>query len=144
MLDEFPRPGKNLPSARAKYGRLFECSILEAPESKRLSAEEKNRFANMWPAGEEEAHQRLVKFISQRISKYHETRNLPGGNGTSVLSPHLAAGTIAARTCVREARDAAPRKSLTDERKQGPSMWIAEVAWRDFYKHVLCNWPYIW
>lgn len=22
-------------------------------------------------------------------------------------------------------------------------MWIAEVAWRDFYKHILCHWPYI-
>jgi deoxyribodipyrimidine photo-lyase len=143
-LDESAAPAKNPPSARKKFGELFDCTIPEAPESKKLSVEEKKRFANMWPAGEGEALSRLEKFISTRIAKYHDTRNLPGGNGTSVLSPHLAAGTIAARTCVRAARDAAPRKTLTDDRKQGHSMWIGEVAWRDFYKHVLCNWPYIW
>ena len=143
-LDEFPRPGKNPPSARAQFQKLFESTIPEAPASKQLSAEEKKRFANMWPAGEQEAHDRLQKFIDQRIVKYHDTRNLPAGNGTSTLSSHLAAGTIASRTCVREARDAAPRKTLTDDRKQGHSMWIGEVAWRDFYKHVMCNWPYVW
>jgi deoxyribodipyrimidine photo-lyase len=143
-LDEFPRPNKNPVSARQQFVDLFKSDIPEAPSTKRLSAEERKRFVNMWPAGEDEAHERLQKFISQRSAQYHHTRNLPGGNGTSVLSPHLAAGTIAARTCVRLARDAAPRKLLTDDRKQGHSMWIGEVAWRDFYKHVLCNWPYIW
>lgn len=143
-LDEFPAPSKNPPAARKKFGHLFDCRIPDAPPSKQLSAEEKKRFSNMWPAGEGEAYERLQKFISQRIAEYHDTRNLPGSNGTSVLSPHLAAGTIAARTCVRAARDAAPRKTLTDDRKQGHSMWIGEVAWRDFYKHVLCAWPYIW
>ena len=143
-LDEYPRPRKNPTSARKKYGDLFDSSIPDAPANKQLSADEKQKFANMWPAGETEALERLQKFILQRISEYHDTRNLPGVSGTSVISPHLAAGTIAARTCVRLAKEAAPRKTLTDDRKQGHSMWMGEVAWRDFYKHVLCNWPYIW
>ena len=144
QLDEFPRPSKNPSSTRNRFGSLFASSIPEAPASKQLSAEDKTKFANMWPAGEHEAHARLQKFISQRVTKYHETRNQPGGNGSSVLSPHLSAGTIAARTCVREVGNAAPRKTITDDRKQGHSMWIGEIAWRDFYKHVLCNWPYVW
>ena len=142
-LDEFPRPSKNPPTARQKFADLFESAIPEAPLPKRLSTEEKVRFASMWPAGEQEAQERLQKFILQRIARYHETRNLPGGNGTSVLSPHLAAGTIAARTVARLARDAAPKKTLTDDRKQGHSMWMGEVAWRDFYKHVMAHWPYV-
>ena len=140
-LDEFPRPSKNPPTACHKFADLFHSAIPEAPLPKRLSAEEKVRFASMWPAGEQEAQERLQKFVLQRIAKYHETRNLPGGNGTSVLSPHLAAGTIAARTVARVARDAAPKKTLTDDRKQGHSMWMGEVAWRDFYKHVMAHWP---
>lgn len=143
-LDEYPRPSKNPSSARQKFGGLFASSMPDAPLSKQLSAAEKTKFANMWPAGEHEAHARLQKFISQRVTKYHETRNQPGGNGSSVLSPHLSAGTVAARTCVREVGEAAPRKTITDDRKQGHSMWIGEIAWRDFYKHVLCNWPYVW
>ncbi|KIW69793.1 hypothetical protein PV04_02125 [Phialophora macrospora] len=143
QLDRFPSPEKNPLETRQAYADLFACLIPEAPKSKQLTEEEKSRFQAMWPAGEDEAWARLRKFISERILQYHENRNLPGGNATSNLSVHLAAGTLAARTVVREAREAAPFKRLTDDRKQGHSMWIGEVAWRDFYKHVLCHWPYI-
>ncbi|KAK5264455.1 DNA photolyase phr1 [Exophiala xenobiotica] len=142
-LDCFPPPVRNPPHARQSFPELFECDIPEAPESKRLSEEEKKRFRALWPAGEREAHDRLKKFILERVGAYHNTRNTPSARGTSILSAHLAAGTIAARTVVREARNAAPNQKLTDDRKQGHSMWIGEVAWRDFYKHVLCHWPYI-
>ncbi|EXJ61509.1 deoxyribodipyrimidine photo-lyase [Cladophialophora yegresii CBS 114405] len=143
QLDAFPPPKKNPPATLQAYPDLFACKIPDAPKSKQLREEEKTRFHTMWPAGEHEARARLSKFILERILKYHEHRNLPGGNATSNLSAHLAAGTLAARTVVREARDAAPSKRLTDDRKQGHSMWIGEVAWRDFYRHVLCHWPYI-
>ncbi|ETN37481.1 uncharacterized protein HMPREF1541_07103 [Cyphellophora europaea CBS 101466] len=142
-LEEARPPMRNPASARKKFKHLFECEIPEAPEEKRLSEDEEERFRNMWPAGEHEARDRLDKFVAERISRYHETRNLPGGNGTSTLSAHLAAGTIAARTCVRVSLDAAPGKKVSDDRKVGHSMWYGEVAWRDFYKHVLCNWPYV-
>lgn len=142
-LDEAERPGGNPKGTKQKLAKLFDCEIPAAPEGKTLEEEEKERFRTMWPAGEHEARDRLDKFVQERIAKYHELRNLPGGNGTSTLSAHLAAGTIAARTCVRVSLDAAPGKKVTDDRKQGHSMWYGEVAWRDFYKHVLCNWPYI-
>ena len=143
QLDAFPPPDRNPPTTRQAYSDLFDCKIPDAPESKQLTEEEKIRFHAMWPAGEHEAQARLQKFILEKILKYHENRNLPGGNATSSLSAHLAAGTISARTVVRDARDAAPAKKLTDDRKQGHSMWIGEVAWRDFYRHILCHWPYI-
>ena len=143
VMDECPSPQQNPTTARTKYKELFEYEVPEAPESKRLTNEEKTRFRSMWPAGEDEAYERLDKFISQRIKNYSETRNLPGGNGTSVLSPHLSVGTLASRSLVRRAKEAAPNSKLTDDRKQGHSMWMGEVAWRDFYRHVLCNWPYI-
>lgn len=143
-LDPFPPPCKNPVNTRKMYAEMFEAKIPAAPKSKSLSQEEKKKFHVMWPAGEHEAQERLKKFLSERVGNYHNTRNSPAANGTSVLSPHLAAGTISARTLVREARQAAPQKKLTDDRKQGPSMWMGEVAWRDFYKHVLCHWPYVW
>ena len=163
-LNAFPPPDRNPAHTRHRYSDLFDKEIPVAPQSKQLSDEEKLKFRNMWPAGEYEAQDRLRKFILEKILKYHESRNLPGGNGTSVLSPHLAAGTISARTVVRAAREAAPAKTLTDDRKQGHSMWIGEVAWRDvsgfffkrrpaptqadsksqFYRHILCHFPYIW
>jgi deoxyribodipyrimidine photo-lyase len=143
-LDVYMPPDKNPASTMVRYRELFTCSIPEAPASKSLTEEERRKFHSMWPAGEHEAQTRLHKFLTEKVKEYHTTRNLPSGNGTSVLSPHLAAGTLSTRTVVRVARDAAPNKTLTDDRKQGHSMWMGEVAWRDFYKHVLCHWPYIW
>lgn len=142
-LNEYPRPEKNPVSAREYFNGLFECPIPDAPPNKQLSAEEKEKFRRMWPPGEHEAAQRLEKFISQRINKYSESRNIPAGNSTAVISVHLASGTLAARTCIREARNANTSKSMN---AGNPSImsWISEIAWRDFYKHVLAHWPYIW
>lgn len=142
LLDTFDRPSKNPASARDKYGKLFGCTIPEAPKQKRLSAEDAKRYASIWPAGEHEAHKRLEKFCEERVGSYGAKRNFPSENGTSTLSVHLASGTISSRTCVRAARDRNTTKKL-DAGNDGIKTWISEVAWRDFYKHVLVNWPYI-
>jgi deoxyribodipyrimidine photo-lyase len=143
VLDEFPPPEQNPTSARQRFKELFASTIPDAPSNKCLSAEETKRFKSMWPAGEHEAAQRLEKFVNQRIKAYAETRNIPAGNGTAVLSVHLASGTLAARTCVREARNANTSKSM-DAGNPSIQSWISEVAWRDFYKHVLVHWPFVW
>lgn len=142
-LKDYGKPAKNPPSARDTFGSLFAAEIPPAPQNKTLNEEEKKRYGNLWPVGEAEANTRLQKFIETRISKYHENRNLPAANHTSSLSAHLATGTLAARTAVREALKAAKRKAPTPDRDNGTMMWIGEVAWRDFYKHVLAAWPYI-
>ncbi|KAL9618901.1 MAG: hypothetical protein Q9160_006426 [Pyrenula sp. 1 TL-2023] len=141
-LDAFPRPAKNLEAAHSKFSSLFDCKIPEAPANKRLSQNEKTRFETMWPSGEHEANERLQKFIKTKVKQYKETRNLPADNGTSVISVHLSSGTLAARTAVREVRDANSTKKL-DGGIIGHSSWISEVAWRDFYKHVLAQWPFV-
>lgn len=141
-LDAFSAPLKNPGSARSKFGHLFDKDIPEAPPNKQLSEEERIRFKSMWPPGEHEAYERLQKFIKTKIRQYKDTRNLPADNGTSVISVHLSSGTLAARTAVREARDANSTKKL-DGGNIGHSSWISEVAWRDFYKHVLVHWPYV-
>ena len=143
VLDEYPRPEKNPSSARERFKVLFESTVPDAPSNKQLSAEEKKRVRSMWPPGEHEAAQRLDKFIKQRIKKYGEARNLPSGNSTAVVSVHLASGTLAARTCIREARNANTSKNM-DAGNPSIMSWISEVAWRDFYKHVLAHWPFIW
>lgn len=143
-LEPFPAPDKNPADTWDKYCGLFQSDIPQAPPSKRLSEQDRIKFRVMWPAGEHEAGDRLHKFIQERAGGYHNARNIPSANATSILSPHLAAGTLAGRTVVREARAAAPEKKLTHDRKQGYSMWIGELAFRDFYTYILCYWPYIW
>ncbi len=86
-----------------------------------------------WPAGEAEAQKRLKKF-SERISDYNEHRDIPALDGTSQLSPYLAAGVISPRQCLEAAVAANDGKIDGDE---GATTWISELTWRDFYTHVL-------
>lgn len=143
LLNLFDAPEKNPESARARYASIFATPIPDAPENKKLSNEEKKRFRSMWPVGEEEAHSRLARFAEERIGKYQDHRNFPATNGTSSLSVHFASGTLSTRTAVRTARDHNNTKKL-DGGNQGIQTWISEIAWRDFYKHVLAHWPYVW
>lgn len=143
LLDTFEPPPQNPSSVRQSFAALFDCEIPEAPQSKRLSEDDATRLHAVWPAGEHEAMARLEKFCEEKIGQYHAARNIPFGVSTSNISAHLAAGTLSARTAVRYARDRNKTKKL-DAGMEGIQTWISEVAWRDFYKHVLVNWPYVW
>ena len=142
-LDLYNTPSHNPSTTRVSLKDIFDCPIPSAPENKTLTDEEKIRFRSMWPPGEPEARVRLSKFLDERIKKYKEARNFPMEMGTAVLSVHFAAGTLSARTAVACARDHNTTKNL-DGGIPGIANWISEVAWRDFYKHILANWPYIW
>ncbi|KAH8682030.1 DNA photolyase, FAD-binding/Cryptochrome [Xylariales sp. PMI_506] len=142
LLEIFDAPEKNSPEARKKVESLFDSEIPECPDSKRLSHDDAKRLEAIWPAGENEAMARLEKFCDESIVEYHKRRNIPAEVGTSNISVHLAAGTLSARTAVRYARDRNKTKKL-DAGVEGIQTWISEVAWRDFYKHVLVNWPYV-
>ena len=142
QLQIFDPPWPNPKSTHQAFKDIFDSIIPEAPENKKLTNEEKIRFRSMWPPGEHEARERLGKFLKERVEKYKDTRNFPAANSTAMLSVHLASGTLSARTAVAQARDANTTDAL-DAGNIGIKGWISEIAWRDFYKHVLVNWPYI-
>ncbi|KAI0096677.1 CDP photolyase [Nemania sp. FL0031] len=142
LLATFDPPSKNRPNVREKVAALFDCEIPDVPENKRLPKEDAKRLHALWPAGEHEAVGRLEKFCEEKIGQYSKQRNFPAQAATSSISVHLAAGTLSARTAIRTARDRNKTKKL-DAGQEGIQTWISEVAWRDFYKHVLVHWPYI-
>ncbi|KAI0445841.1 deoxyribodipyrimidine photo-lyase [Xylaria telfairii] len=142
LLDTFEPPSRNAPDARDKVATLFDCNIPDVPENKRLSEDDAKRFHAIWPAGEHEAAERVEKFCEEKISQYAKRRDFPAQMATASISVHLAAGTLSARTAIRTARDRNKTRKL-DAGIEGIQTWISEVAWRDFYKHVLVNWPYI-
>ena len=142
LLNESDPISSNPANTRDKFKDLFDHSIPSAPENKALSDDDRKHLASFWPAGEHEARDRLQRFLKEKVSKYKDTRNLPAANSTSLLSAHFSAGTLSARTAVREAQKANSTKKL-DGGSAGISGWISEIAWRDFYKHVLCYWPYV-
>jgi deoxyribodipyrimidine photo-lyase len=92
----------------------------------------------LWPAGEKEAARRLSNF-ADRITDYSSGRDLPAIDGTSTLSGYLAAGVISPRQCAAMALETSGG-SINDEH-EGARVWVSELAWRDFYTHVMVGFP---
>jgi deoxyribodipyrimidine photo-lyase len=93
----------------------------------------------LWPAGERAAAKRLEAFVDGRISRYKTDRELPGVDGTSTLSPYLAVGAISPRQCLKAAVEW--NKGKLSGGHPGADQWIAELIWREFYRHVLVAFP---
>jgi deoxyribodipyrimidine photo-lyase len=92
-----------------------------------------------WPAGEREGLKLLDRFIDSSIHAYDDQRDLPDLEGTSKLSPHLAAGTLSASHCIQAAY------ACNGHRLSGGNSnidtWISELIWREFYNHILVEHP---
>lgn len=92
-----------------------------------------------WPAGEEAAHERIELFADEILKTYQDTRDLPARDGTSRLSPYLAAGVLSPRQCLHAAL--ASNHGEFETGNSGAVSWINELLWREFYKHILVGFP---
>ena len=90
-------------------------------------------WSGLWPAGEEHARHTLRDFVALRLEAYEQQRDLPGIDGTSRLSPQLAAGVLSPRQCWQATLEAEPGP--------GVQAWQNELLWRDFYRHVMFHYP---
>ncbi len=98
--------------------------------------------SDLWPAGERAARRRLGVFIDSRIAEYHAQRDSPGVNGTSTLSPYLAAGVLSCRECLLAALEAdGGPLAPAPVRSRGPAAWIDELIWREFFRHLIVGYP---
>ncbi|KAH9844228.1 DNA photolyase [Rhodofomes roseus] len=152
------------------YGPLFDNTVPDEVEGFTMDdAEERERIRMCWPAGEEAARLMLDRFLhtmsrssqlgavdplsegakvptknpnkDSRVGKYKDERDRLDADTTSRLSPYLAAGIISARTCVRATTELSANKKIDVSRDTGIGRWNQEIAWRDFYNHVLALFP---
>ena len=94
-----------------------------------------------WPASESAVHQVLQQFIETHVEQYHYQRDFPALSATSQLGAALAVGLITAKQCVYYLLQAFPR--LLDSADTGPAVWLSELLWRDFYRHIMVLNPLI-
>lgn len=92
-----------------------------------------------WPIGETAAVERLQTFCQRRIDAYATDRDLPDVDGTSALSPYLAAGVLSPRQCLDAAT--AANGGTVALKESGAASWINELVWREFYKHIIAAFP---
>jgi deoxyribodipyrimidine photo-lyase len=92
-----------------------------------------------WTPGAAGAHARLAAFVAGPIRGYAESRDIPGVQGTSMLSPHLHFGELSPREAWHAAGDLLPgaRAAVTKNIEK----FRAELGWREFGHHVLANFP---
>jgi deoxyribodipyrimidine photo-lyase len=85
------------------------------------------------PAGELHGRRRMEAWLAAGVARYADGRRHDDMlQGTSKLSMHLHFGTISARELEERARQVAGR---------GPERYVRQLAWRDFYAHVLYHHP---
>lgn len=88
-----------------------------------------------WPAGEAQVHQLLQQFLDSHVEDYHQQRDFPAMQATSQLGPCLALGMISVKQAVFYLLQAFPR--LLDSSEGGPVVWLNELLWREFYRHLM-------
>ena len=90
-------------------------------------------FGALWKPGEASARGRLKLFLRHAVSGYATGRNLPGEDGTSMLSPHLHFGEISPRSVWHAVRAAGEGDCA--------KTFLGELIWRDFSAYLLWHNP---
>lgn len=93
---------------------------------------------DIWQPGTRAALEKLQAFLG-KVDKYKEKRDIPSVAGTSLISPHLAIGTISVRQCIHELY----KHYEQDEAKLYGDKWLSELVWREFYRQILIDQPEI-
>ncbi len=94
-------------------------------------------LTKQWSAGEDAAWQQLDRFVEQNLAGYRRQRDFPDLDATSGLSAALSAGTLSVASCYRAATQAMVDAGSRD----GAACWIGELAWRDFYRQIMAQFP---
>ena len=126
--------------ADARLDRLAPAtSVVEGP-----SAFETRPAPHELPdPGEAAATGRLRGFLRGDVARYAADRDRPDLDVTSHLSPYLRVGAISVRAAWRAAMNAEDRARERGDRSlgRGATRWRGELAWREFYAHVLAAHP---
>lgn len=93
------------------------------------------KLVTYWSPGELGARRRLDDFM-ERAASYHDERDRPDREGTSLLSPHLHFGEISPGQILRALE---PSGELPGGK--GRMVFASELAWREFSHHLLWHFP---
>lgn len=97
--------------------------------------------SSAWQVGESFALQQLDAFIEDRLAYYKTERDLPQLNGTSQLSAYLNIGILSIRQCLQALfREQHGHFHIAHE---GQNTWLDELLWREFYQHILYDYPQV-
>ena len=97
------------------------------------------RDSSPWPVGETAAQQRLQRYLEQQVNNYASERDIPSLDSTSRLSPYWELGILGPQAAARQLQQFSPEFPYGLER--GADVWLTELAWREFYQHLMQHIP---
>lgn len=109
------------------------------PFSRPTTFDYPQRSSDAWPVEDESLLERLHDFCQNGLEDYETRRNRPDLKGTSGLSPWLAIGALSPKICVQIVRQYFPMDVF--QKGTGAFAWLNELAWRDFYQHLIAAYP---
>lgn len=95
--------------------------------------------SSAWPVDSLSLHRQLHTFCGERVQDYHQSRDFPARDGTSMLSPYLAIGALSVRQCVASLF----AESSVGVLSEGGQVWLNELIWREFYQHWVAIDPHL-
>jgi deoxyribodipyrimidine photo-lyase len=130
LLRTYPKPKKQ---------KALTIELQVVPE--KIAGFEFDLDTTCWPIGEAMALKKLQQFIKNDIDDYKKLRDYPSQQATSRLSPYLVAGVISMKQCMIAALNHNEGNFIGSN--QGAATWISELVWREFYQHIMFNFPRI-
>lgn len=119
-----PAPEANPAGSKAEFAKYFSAEI---PTSHPHDLDRDN-IEELYPAGEEVAHERLKAFISESILEYQNIRSQVSHQGSNPLAPYIANGILSHRQCVSMARSVNNNKVMVGN--EGVKLWVTEFIWK--------------
>lgn len=134
--------------ARAGIPRPYQRSILAKREpiaAPHISLEIPSelmgfcRTSDAWPVGEADIRKKLAAYIEQKATVYHEVRDFPAEPGTSQLAAYWEIGALSPRVAAHFLQKISPE--FPYGLSEGLHTWLSELAWREFYQHLMFHEP---
>jgi deoxyribodipyrimidine photo-lyase len=119
-----PAPEPNPAGTKAEFAKYFSAEI---PTSHPHDLD-RDDIEELYPAGEEVAHERLKAFISDSVLEYHNIRSQVSHQGSNPLAPYIANGILSHRQCVSMARSVNNNKVMVGN--EGVKLWVTEFIWK--------------
>jgi deoxyribodipyrimidine photo-lyase len=127
----------------ADYHALFQTPLLVDSEIEWRTPKELNStgLSAKWPVDDDALISVVERFIDEKLEHYAECRDFPAVKGTSGLSPYFALGIVSVKQVLSQIQQRIP--DILHRSGRPEFSWINELIWREFYRHLIVEWPHL-
>lgn len=95
----------------------------------------------LWPISETYAVTLLDQFLNDKVEYYQQERDFPNLDSTSRLAAYLNTGILSIRQTIQGLFRLQQGHFHIDN--LGQQTWLDELIWREFYQHILFDFPQV-